>query len=117
MKCLASEVLSYAPPVMQNDSIEHNKLVRPRVIRELTIRPNIHGQPTYGAYDTSRGSSKSGADILAQKQIFYHVRDRIVRYCQSREDVGKPGDMLGCPKSTSKSVSEEEKVAICSSWL
>ena len=29
------------PPVMQEAFIEHNKLVRPRIIRESTNRPNI----------------------------------------------------------------------------
>ena len=29
------------PPVMQEEFIEHNKLVKPRIIRESTNRPNI----------------------------------------------------------------------------
>ena len=29
------------PPAMQEEFIEHNKLVRPRIIRESTNRPNI----------------------------------------------------------------------------
>jgi superfamily II DNA helicase RecQ len=29
------------PPVLQESFIEHNKLVRPRIVRELTNRPNI----------------------------------------------------------------------------
>jgi superfamily II DNA helicase RecQ len=29
------------PPAMQEEFIEHNKLVRPRVVRESTNRPNI----------------------------------------------------------------------------
>jgi superfamily II DNA/RNA helicase len=29
------------PPVIQEEFIEHNKLVKPRIIRESTNRPNI----------------------------------------------------------------------------
>mgnify|MGYP001608507614 FL=1 len=49
--------------------------------------------------------------------MLFRSRDKIIIYCQSREDVGKLGDMMGCPKYTSKSGSEEEKAAIRSSWL
>lgn len=34
-------LIATLPPVMQEEFIEHNKLVKPRVIRESTNRPNI----------------------------------------------------------------------------
>jgi superfamily II DNA helicase RecQ len=52
-----------------------------------------------------------------RKQIFNHARDKIIIYCQSRDDVGKLGEILGCPTYTSKSGSEEEKAEILSGWL
>ncbi|KAL5344167.1 hypothetical protein ACLOAV_004652 [Pseudogymnoascus australis] len=107
------------PPVMQDDFIEQNKLVRPRIIRESTNRPNIK-------YLVSRYTGPTLlVDVAAnlvrtywpQKQIFNHERDKIIIYCQSRDDVGKLGDILGCPTYTSKSGSEEEKGAIIAGWL
>ncbi|KAL5344173.1 hypothetical protein ACLOAV_010863, partial [Pseudogymnoascus australis] len=90
------------PPVMQDDFIEQNKLVRPRIIRESTNRPNIK-------YLVSRYTGPTLlVDVAAnlvrtywpQKQIFNHERDKIIIYCQSRDDVGKLGDILGCPTYT-----------------
>ncbi|KAL5324770.1 hypothetical protein ACEPPN_005888 [Leptodophora sp. 'Broadleaf-Isolate-01'] len=41
--------LSTLPPVMEKEFIEHNKLVKPRIIRESTNRPNIKYMVSFGA--------------------------------------------------------------------
>ncbi|KFY23902.1 hypothetical protein V491_02362 [Pseudogymnoascus sp. VKM F-3775] len=107
------------PPTMQDDFIEHNKLVRPRIIRESTNRPNIKYMISRhtGATTLVEVAAKLVQTYWPRKQIFNHARDKIIIYCQSRDDVGKLEDILGCPTYTSKSGSEEEKAEILSEWL
>ncbi|KAL5344194.1 hypothetical protein ACLOAV_010842 [Pseudogymnoascus australis] len=107
------------PPSMQDDFIEHNKLVRPRINRESTNRPNIKYMISRhtGATTLVEVSAKLVQTYWPRTQIFNHARDKIIMYCQSRDDVGKLGEILGCPTYTSKSGTEEEKAEILSEWL
>jgi hypothetical protein len=107
------------PPVMQEEFIEHNKLVRPRIIRESTNRPNIKYMVSV---ETGTGTLVERAATLVriywpQKEIFNHSRDKIIIYCRTREDVAQLADILGCPTYTSRSGTEDEKAAIISGWL
>ncbi|KFZ23101.1 hypothetical protein V502_02420 [Pseudogymnoascus sp. VKM F-4520 (FW-2644)] len=107
------------PPIMQDDFIEHNKLVRPRIIRESTNRPNIKyiiSRHT-GATTLVEVAAKLVQTYWPRKQIFNHARDKIIIYCQSRDEVGKLGEILRCPTYTSKSGTEEEKAEILLEWL
>ncbi|OBT81161.1 hypothetical protein VE02_10169, partial [Pseudogymnoascus sp. 03VT05] len=107
------------PPTMQDDFVEHNKLVRPRIIRESTNRPNIKYMISRhtGATTLVEVAAKLVQTYWPQKQIFNHARDKIIIYYQSREDVSKLGEILRCPTYTSRSGTEEEKAEILSGWL
>jgi len=107
------------PPIMQEEFIEHNKLVRPRVIRESTNRPNIKYMVSL---ETGPGMLVERAAHLVRaywpkKEIFDHSRDKIIVYCRTREEVAQLADILDCPTYTSRSGTEEEKAAIISGWL
>jgi hypothetical protein len=107
------------PLVIQEEFIQHNKLVKPRIVRESTNRPSIK-------YLVSR---ETGPGTLGEKaanlvraswprtEIFDHARDKIIIYCQTRAAVSLLAKSLGCPSYTSKSGTEEAKAAILSSWI
>jgi hypothetical protein len=107
------------PPVMEEEFVEHNKLVRPRIIRESTNRPNIKYMVSL---ETGPGMLvERAADLVRaywpKKEIFNHSQDKIIIYCRTREEVAQLADNLGCPTYTSRSGTEEEKAAIISGWL
>ena len=107
------------PPIMEEEFIEHNKLVRPRVIRESTNRPNIKYMINL---ETGPGTLIERAATLVRAywpktEVFDHSRDKIIIYCQTRAEVAMLADILGCPSYTSESGSDEEKAAILSKWL
>jgi superfamily II DNA helicase RecQ len=107
------------PPVMQEQFVEQNKLVRPRIIRESTNRSNIK-------YLVSRETGPGtlidkAADLVRaswpRKEIFDHTRDKIILYCRTWDDVSLLANTLGCPSYTAASGSDEEKAVILSEWL
>jgi superfamily II DNA helicase RecQ len=107
------------PPVMQEEFIEYNKLVRPRIIRESTNRPNIK---YIVSFETGPGTLIERAANLVQacwpkQEIFNHARDKIIIYCRTREEVAQLAELLLCSAYTSKSGTEEEKAAIIAGWL
>ena len=107
------------PPVMQEQFIEHNKLVKPRVIRESTNRSNIKYMVSR---ETGPGTLIEKAANLVRaywprKEIFDHAQDKIILYCRTRDEVALLANTLGCPSYTSESGSDEEKAAILSGWL
>ena len=107
------------PPVMQEEFIEYNKLVRPQIIRESTNRPNIQ---YLVSSETGAGSLvQKAADLIRSSwprgDIFDHGQDKIIVYCRRRDEVRELGELLGCPTYTSESGSEEEKGAIIAGWL
>ena len=107
------------PPVMQEQFIEHNKLVKPRIIRESTNRPNIKYMVSR---ETGPGTLVEKAAKLVRaywprREIFDHAQDKIILYCRTLDEVALLANALGCPSYTSKSGSDEEKAAILSGWL
>jgi Lhr-like helicase len=107
------------PPVIQEEFIQHNKLVRPTIIRESTNRPNIK---YLISLENGQGTLLEKAAALVRTcwpstNIFDHARDKIIVYCRTRAEVQELQDLLRCPAYTSESGSEEEKNAIISSWL
>ncbi|KAH7396081.1 hypothetical protein BKA64DRAFT_695677 [Cadophora sp. MPI-SDFR-AT-0126] len=88
--------------MMQEEFIEHNKLVKPRVIRESTNRLNIK-------YIVSL---ETGPGALVER-----AADLIIIYCRTREEVVQLADILKYPLYTLRSGTEEEKAAIISRWL
>jgi superfamily II DNA helicase RecQ len=107
------------PPVMQEEFIEHNKLVKPRIVQESTNRPNIKYTVRF---ETGPGALVEKAAHLVQtywpkKEIFDHSRDKIIIYCRTREEVAQLADLLQCPSYTSESGPDEEKAALLSKWI
>jgi superfamily II DNA helicase RecQ len=78
---------------LQEEFIQQNKLVRPRVVRELINRSNIK-------YTVSR---QTGPGTLIQKaatlakicwqreEVFNSSQDKIIIYCQTREAASELG--------------------------
>ena len=107
------------PPVMQEEFIEHNKLVKPRIIQESTNRPNIKYMVSL---ETGLSTLIEKAANLVQvywpkKEIFNYSRDKIIIYCRTQAEVAMLADILGCASYTSELGSKEEKAAILSKWL
>jgi superfamily II DNA or RNA helicase len=107
------------PPVMQEQFIEHNKLVKPRVIRESTNRSNIKYMVSR---ETGPGTLIEKAANLVRvywprKEIFDHAQDKIILYCRTRDEVALLANTLGYSSYTSESGSDEKKAAILSGWL
>ncbi|KAE8445097.1 hypothetical protein EG329_013812, partial [Mollisiaceae sp. DMI_Dod_QoI] len=107
------------PPVMQEQFIEHNKLVKPRIIRESMNRSNIKYMVSR---ETGPGTLIEKAANLVRaywprKEIFDHAQDKIILYCRTRDEVALLANTLGCPSYTSESGSDEEKAAILARWL
>jgi superfamily II DNA helicase RecQ len=102
--------------VMQEEFIEHNKLIRPRIICESTNRPNVK---YIVSLETRTGTLIERAAALVQEfwprqEIFDHAQDKIIIYCRSRDEVYDLAAMLKCPSYTSESGSEEERATIIS---
>jgi len=101
---------------MEEEFIEYNKLVRPRIIRESTNRPNIK---YIVSLETGPGILVERAVNLVRaywlkKEIFNYSQDKIIIYCRTREEVAQLTDNLGCPTYISRSGTEEEKAVIIS---
>lgn len=101
---------------MQKEFIEHNKLVRPRVIRESTNRPNIK---YIVSFEIGSGTLIERAANLVRvywprQEFFDHSQDKIIIYCRSREEVRELASILQYPSYTSESGTEEERAAILS---
>ncbi|TXB97976.1 hypothetical protein FocTR4_00016852 [Fusarium oxysporum f. sp. cubense] len=92
------------PPIYQELFFEHNKLVRPHIVRESTNRPNIRY-----IVQQERG--------LGNLYLFKSEQDRVIIYCPTKDLVAELADMLGCPSYTAESGTEEEKMAIIERWL
>jgi hypothetical protein len=68
---------------MQEEFIKHNKLVKPRIIRESTNRLNIKYMVSF---ETGPGAFiKQAARVVRHRwrkqEIFDHSRDKITIYC------------------------------------
>ncbi|OAQ71876.1 tlh3 [Purpureocillium lilacinum] len=90
------------PPVFEEPFFEHNKLVRPLVVRESTDRPNIRyvvrcerGQGTLAA--RAAGCVRG---FWGRKDLVQGERDRVVLYCQTKELVAELATLLDCPHYT-----------------
>jgi superfamily II DNA helicase RecQ len=73
-------VTATLPPVMKEEFIEHNKLVRPRIIRESTNRLNIK---YIVSLETGTGTLIERAASLVRE---FWPRQEIFDYAQDRQD-------------------------------
>ncbi|KAH7189860.1 hypothetical protein DER44DRAFT_679617 [Fusarium oxysporum] len=88
------------PPIYQEFFFEHNKLVRPHIVRESTNHPNIR----YISYWT-------------RTDLFKSEQDRVIVYCPTKDLVAELADLLGCLSYTADSGTEEERGVIIERWL
>lgn len=107
------------PPVMQEEFIEQNKLVRPTIIRELTNRPNIK---YLISLEDGGGTLLEKAATLVRtywprRNIFDHAKNKIIIYCRTRLEVRGLQVLLGCLAYMCDSGSEKEKREIINGWL
>lgn len=107
------------PPAMEEGLVEHNRLVRPRMVRESTNRRNIKYMVSIekGPAGLVEAAAALVEACWPQEKFFNHSRDKIIMYCHSLKDVASLADILSCPTYTSRSGNEEEKAAIIAGWL
>ncbi|WKT54183.1 Helicase superfamily 1/2, ATP-binding domain [Fusarium oxysporum f. sp. vasinfectum] len=108
------------PPVYQELFIEHNKLVRPHVIRESTNRPNIRYimRREYGPGSLCKRAVRLMQSCLTRTDLFFERgRDKVIIYCLTKELMAELAEMLSCPSYTADSGTAEEKQAILERWL
>ncbi|PVH67521.1 hypothetical protein DL98DRAFT_543071 [Cadophora sp. DSE1049] len=74
------------PSVMQEEFIQYDKLVKPRVIWESTNRPTIKYMVSL---ETGPGALVERVAVVQaywpRQEIFDHSRDKIIIYCRTRE--------------------------------
>jgi superfamily II DNA helicase RecQ len=107
------------PLVMQDEFIEYNKLVRPRIVRESTNRSNIKymvGLET-GLVTLAEKAANLVRVYWPRREFSDDPKDKIIIYCQTRAEVAVLADMLECPSYTSELGSEEEKAALLLGWI
>ncbi|KAJ3464901.1 hypothetical protein MRS44_009687 [Fusarium solani] len=102
------------PPDYQELFIEHNKLVRPHIVRESTNRPNIRYiiRRERGLGTLCQRAARLVQTCWTRKDLFESERDKIILYCQTKELVAELADLLGCPSYTADSGTEEERRAV-----
>ncbi|KAL3587310.1 hypothetical protein FPOAC2_13204 [Fusarium poae] len=107
------------PPIYQELFFEHNKLVRPHIVRESTNRPNIRYivQQERGLGNLCEQAACLAQSCWTRTDLFKSERDRVIIYCPTKDLVAELADMLGCPSYTAESGTEEEKMAIIERWL
>ncbi|RBA14537.1 hypothetical protein FPRO05_03329 [Fusarium proliferatum] len=107
------------PPIYQELFFEHNKLVRPHIVRESTNRPNIRyivrREPGLG--NLCEQAACLVRSCWTRTDLFKSEQDRVIIYCPTKDLVAELADMLGCPSYTAESGTEEEKMAIIERWL
>ncbi|KAL6359113.1 hypothetical protein LRP88_09313 [Fusarium phalaenopsidis] len=107
------------PPDYQELFMEHNKLVRPHIVRESTNRPNIRYivRRERGLGTLCQRAARLVQTCWTRKDLFESERDKIILYCQTKELVAELADLLGCPSYTADSGTEEERRAVIEQWL
>lgn len=108
------------PPVFEEEFIERNKLVRPRIIRESTDRPNIRYkvQRVRGVGSLSAAAARLVQECRARKDFLRGPDDKIILYCRTKALVAELGSLLGCPQYIGgKESPYEEKKAALGEWL
>lgn len=104
---------------MQEEFIEYNKLVKPRIIRESTNRLNIKYIVSFEIRSSALIERAANLVQIYQpkQEIFDYSRDKIIIYYRMQEEVAQLADILKYLLYTSKSGTEEEKAAIISGQL
>ncbi|KAG6980357.1 ATP-dependent DNA helicase tlh2 [Fusarium oxysporum f. sp. conglutinans] len=107
------------PLIYQEFFFEHNKLVRPHIVRESTNRPNIRYivQQERGVGNLCERAACLVQSCWTRTDLFKSERDRVIVYCPTKDLVADLADLLGCPSYTADSGTEEERGVIIERWL
>jgi superfamily II DNA or RNA helicase len=108
------------PPSMQAEFEERNHLLRPKVIRASSNRPNIF-------YMVRKATSRRGnlleqgtakaRDAWDRSVLFEKSRDKIILYVRTRDEAKDHADLLGCSTYTARSGTAMEKDAVVAKWI
>ncbi|KAM6508149.1 hypothetical protein FALCPG4_018036 [Fusarium falciforme] len=107
------------PPVYLKHFVEHNKLLRPRVVRESTNRANLRYlvQRRSGPGSLTERVIEVVQECCERDDMFDRARDRIIVYCSTKEVVYEVAGRMGCQSYTAETGTEEEKGAVINRWL
>ncbi|KAL6352347.1 hypothetical protein LRP88_14329 [Fusarium phalaenopsidis] len=102
------------PPVYFDVFVSHNKLVRPRVVRESTNRANLRYlvQRQSGPGSVAERVLGVMRDCCEREDMFDRARDRIIVYCPTKEMVDEVARKLGCQSYTAETGTEEKGAVI-----
>jgi len=104
------------PPLMQDEFLQQNKLVRPRIIRESTNRANIMYVIRLEKSSLLECTNKFIRHNWSSVN-FNLSRDKILVYCNTVDEALVLGELLECPVYTSASGTWEEKAVLIRDWL
>jgi superfamily II DNA helicase RecQ len=85
------------PPVYQELFIEHNKLIRPHIIRESTNRPNIQYivRRECGPGGLCERAVRPVQSCLTRTDLFFERgRDKVIIYCPTKDLVAELAELL-----------------------
>jgi superfamily II DNA helicase RecQ len=108
------------PPSMQAEFEERNHLLRPKVIRASSNRPNIFymvRKAKNGQGSLLEQAAAKARDAWDQSVLFDKTRDKIILYVRTRDEARDLAELLGCSTYTARSGTATEKEAIVTGWL
>lgn len=108
------------PPSMQVEFEERNFLLRPRVIRASSNRPNLFylvQKAIPGKGTLLHQAAAKAKEAWSQSGLFDRQRDKIILYVRTRDEAGELADMLGCSLYTARSGSAADKGGIVAGWI
>lgn len=108
------------PPSMQAEFEERNFLVRPKVIRASSNRPNLFymvrkAEPGDGTL--LQQAAIEAQDAWTHSGLFDTERDKIILYVRTRDEAGQLADLLECGSYTARSGTAAEKGEIVAKWI
>jgi superfamily II DNA helicase RecQ len=105
---------------MQVEFEERNHLLRPKVIRASSNRPNIFymvRKAKNGQGSLLEQAAAKARDAWDQSVLFDKTRDKIILYVRTRDEARDLAELLGCSTYTARSGTATEKEAIVTGWL
>jgi superfamily II DNA helicase RecQ len=108
------------PLSMQAEFEERNHLLRPKVIRASSNRPNIFymvRRATNGQGSFLEQAAARARDAWDQSGLFDKSRDKIILYARTRDEAKDLAQLLDCGTYTARSGTVTEKEAIVTGWL
>jgi superfamily II DNA helicase RecQ len=108
------------PPSMQAEFEERNHLLRPKVIRASSNRPNIFymvSKATNGQGILLEQAAARARDAWDQSGLFDKSRDKIILYVRTRDEAKELAQLLSCSTYTARSGTATEKEAIVAQWI